>query len=97
MQLHHVSISNDVSGWSPQVDRNFWGMHHDYVLRTTTAPKDITMEKILGPIKGAISKRGTVALYPLQTGLFQGWTGTMDSLLNVRFTLYCVRLAKQSW
>lgn len=32
---------------------------------------------------------------PLPKALFQGWTGTMDSILNVHLSLYCVRVAKR--
>lgn len=30
---HTIVISNDVSGWSPQADRNAWSIHHDYIVR----------------------------------------------------------------
>jgi hypothetical protein len=43
-----------------------------------------------------LSKRGLVAQSRLDKGLFQGWTTTLDSLMNVRISLYCVRKAKRA-
>lgn len=89
-------ISNDTSGWSDVGDREAWAMHHDYVYRTTTARGDISLEKIWGGIKAVLAKRGAYIHCDLPTGLFQGWTGTMDWLMNVRLSLYCVRLEKRA-
>jgi hypothetical protein len=40
--------------------------------------------------------KGAVAIHELTKGLFQGWTATLDSLMNVRISLFCVRKAKRA-
>jgi hypothetical protein len=91
-------ISNDITGWSPQGDRESWAEHHDYVLvvHTTKAPKFLRLELIWRNMTACLSKRGLVATQPLPMGLFQGWTATLDSLMNVRISLFCVRKAKRA-
>lgn len=90
-----IIVSNDVSGWSPQGDREAWSVHHDYVVATTKAPSNLCLRHIWRGIRMGIDKRGYSGCRPLPKGLFQGWTGTLDSLLNVRLSLYCVRVAKR--
>lgn len=90
-----VIVSNDVSGWSPSADREAWTEHHDYVLHTTQCPEDIGLNKVWKGMQATIAKRGYLATCKLPRGLFQGWTGTMDTLLNVRLSLYCLKVAKE--
>jgi hypothetical protein len=89
-------ISNDITGWSPQGDRKAWSEHHDYVVQTTKAPKYLRLERIWLNMHACLSKRGLVAVKDLPKGLFQGWTATLDSLMNVRISLFCVRKAKRA-
>jgi hypothetical protein len=91
-----LTLSDDISGWSPQGDRVSWSKHHDYVVRTTKAPKSLKLENLWKNIHACISKRGLVAKHKLNKGLFQGWTATLDSLMNVRISLFCVRKAKRA-
>jgi len=88
-------VSNDAAGWSDTGPRRLWAQHHDYVLRTTTAPKGIKLENIWDNMVAYMNKRGDVRHFPATETLFQGFTGTMDSLLNDRLSLYCVRVAKE--
>jgi hypothetical protein len=90
------TLSDDISGWSPQGDRDSWAEHHDYVVRTTKAPSSLSMKKLWRGIHACVSKRGLVAKHKLEKGLFQGWTATLDSLMNVRISLFCVRKAKRA-
>jgi hypothetical protein len=89
-------ISDDISGWSPHGDRCMWAQHHDYVVGTTKAPDCLKLEKIWDRMVACLSKRGLVAKHRLTKGLFQGWTATLDSLMNVRISLFCVRRAKRA-
>jgi hypothetical protein len=88
-------ISNDITGWSPQGDRIAWSKHHDYVVRTK-APKYLRLETIWRSMFACILKWGLVAKHELTKGLFQGWTANLDSLMNVRISLFCVRKAKRA-
>ena len=45
-------------------------------------------------IEMAADKQVFVGHCALPKVLFQGWTGTLDSLMNVRLSLYCVCRAK---
>lgn len=94
--LTALVISDDVKGWSPRGDRNAWGDHHDYVVRTTKAPRYLTLAKLWKSMHACLSKRGIVGRTLLPKGLFQGWTATLDSLMNVRISLFCVRKAKRA-
>ncbi|APG78075.1 RNA-dependent RNA polymerase [Wuhan insect virus 15] len=87
--------SLDVSGWSPSGDREAWGEHHDYVARITSIPRGLCLKNIWHDVLAVLNKRGYVNAIPVEKGLFQGWTGTLDTLLNVRLSLYCVREAKR--
>ena len=93
--MQSLIISNDATGWSDSGDRGAWGKHHDYLYQTTTGRKDISLVNIWRGIHAVIAKRGHVKNKVVNTGLFQGWTPTMDTLMNVRLSLYCVRLAKR--
>jgi hypothetical protein len=66
-------ISDDVKGWSPHGDRVAWGDHHDYVVRTTKAPKYLTLSSIWNKMHACLSKRGLVGKTILPKGLFQEW------------------------
>jgi hypothetical protein len=70
--------------------------HHDYVVRKTKAPNYLKLEKIWKGMIACILKRGLVAWHKLPKGLFQGWTATLDSLINVRISLSCVRKPKRA-
>ncbi|PNF41068.1 hypothetical protein B7P43_G06243 [Cryptotermes secundus] len=89
-------ISDDISGWSPHEDRILWSKHHDYTVHTTKAPKWLKLEVIWKRMKAGMSKRGLVVRHSLDKGLFEGWTATLDSLMNVRISLFCVRKAKRA-
>lgn len=86
-----IIVSNDVSGWSPQADRTAWGEHHDYVVQTTKAPECLNMNSMWTKITAVLSKRGYHKKVAVPRALFQGWTRTLDTLLNARLSLYCVR------
>lgn len=88
-------ISNDVSGWSPLADRTAWAIHHDYVVETTKAPESFKLRHIWKSIHAVLAKRGFLATHKMDKGLFQGWTGCIDTLLNVRLSLFCVRRARR--
>jgi len=89
-------MSNDVSGWSPLGDRDAWSMYHDYLIRMTKAPGNLRLKSIWKGIGAYIAKRGFIAHSNLPKGLFQGWTGTCNSIFNVHISLYCVRKAKRA-
>ncbi|APG78069.1 RNA-dependent RNA polymerase [Hubei qinvirus-like virus 1] len=91
-----IIISNDVSGWSPQGDRKAWAEHHDYVVHTSDCPEGFNLLKIWSGISSVLSRRGFLAVEKLQTGLFQGWTGTCDTTLNIHASLFCVRAGKRA-
>lgn len=88
-------ISNDASSWSVKGPLDLWSIHHDYVLQTTTAPKNVSLKNIWRNGQSHMNKRGDVRSFPANKTLFQGWTGCMDSLLNDRLSLYCVRIATE--
>ena len=89
-----IIISNDVSGWSPSGDRSAWSAHHDYLVKTTKAPRSFCLNSIWEGVQAILNKRGFIKSCPLPSGLFQGWTGTADTVLNVHMSLYCMRMAK---
>lgn len=90
-----IIISNDVSGWSPSGDREAWGRHHDYVASIASKPEGLCMSNIWKGIRASLNKRGFINEVELRGGLFQGWTGTIDTMLNLHLSLYSVRVAKR--
>lgn len=91
-----IIMSNDVSGWSPLGDREAWSRHHDYLIGMTKAPQNLKLQDIWRNIEAYLAKRGFLASVALKKRLFQGWTGTCDSIFNVHISLYCVRKAKRA-
>lgn len=91
-----IIVSNDVSGWSPQGDREAWALHHDYIARMSKIPRGLCMRNIWRTPIAVLNKRGYINSVSLPSGLFQGWTGTMDTLLNVHLSLYSVRESKRN-
>ena len=87
-------LSNDAAGWSNTGPRDLWACHHDYVLQTTTAPKDTHLSH--NGTTAYLNKRGDFKSFVADKTLFQGFTGCMDSLLNDRLSLYCVRVTKET-
>lgn len=49
------------------------------------------MNSMWTKITTVLSKRGYHKKVAVPRALFQGWTGTLDTLLNARLSLYCVR------
>jgi hypothetical protein len=90
-----ICISNDVSGWSPQADREKWCEHHDYLIGMTKAPRKFKLQKIWRGIHAVLSKRGYLNTIKLERGLFQGWTGCADSILNVHLSLFSTNESKR--
>jgi hypothetical protein len=41
-----------------------------------------------------MSTYGLISVVNLDKGLFQGWTGTFDLLINVKLSLFCMKKAK---
>nr|AXA52552.1 putative RdRp-complex [Linepithema humile qinvirus-like virus 1] len=91
-----IMMSNDVSGWSPLGDRDSWAQHHDYLISMTKAPSNLKLKDIWKGMGAYVAKSGLMASTSLTKGLFQGWTGTCDSMFNVHISLYCVSKAKSA-
>ncbi|CAH0392074.1 unnamed protein product [Bemisia tabaci] len=92
---YSLIVSMDIKGWSPEADREAWARHHDYVVHTCKAPDFLKMRRVWKGICAVVCKRGFIAIHPLLKGLFQGWTGLLDTLLNVRAVLYSIRIARE--
>nr|QMP82146.1 RNA-dependent RNA polymerase [Collembolan qin-related virus OKIAV112] len=93
---YNIIISNDTSGWSPSAPREAWAQHHDYKVSLTSLGDGFELVKLLDGIHAGMAKRGFLAHDELKGGLFQGWTGTADSLFNVSISTYCVRKGKEA-
>lgn len=89
-----VIVSTDISGWSPSASRKAWLEHHQYRINMTNIGQILDINKIIDGIDAGLHKRGFLRLKPLTDGLFQGWTGTLDTLLNILTCLYAVRVGK---
>lgn len=91
---YSIIVSTDISGWSPSANRDAWVRHHQYVIDMTSTGKHISINTVLSGIHAVVAKRGYLAKRALHDGLFQGWTGTCDTLLNNKVCLYAVRIGK---
>lgn len=90
-----VLYSLDVQQWSPKMPRICLYDHHQYVLETTCSPDGLNIRKVLSGIEIAINKRGIYTHVPLEEGDFQGWFGTMNSVLHAHIQSYCIRKLKE--
>ena len=92
---YKILISNDAKGWSDVGPRCAWAKHHDYVFQTIKNAPNVKLENLWKNTRATINKRGYVNSFSATATMFQGFTGTMDSLLNDRITLFTVREARK--
>ena len=92
---YKILISNDAKGWSDVGPRCAWAEHHDYVFQTIKNAPNVRLENLWKNTRATINKRGYVNCFNATATMFQGFTGTMDSLLNDRITLFAVREARK--
>lgn len=91
----NVTASIDAKSWSPSAPRAAWARHHDYAVNTSKVNAGMKINVIWENIKAACAKRGYLRLFTLDDGMFQGWTGTCDSILNYHLCLYAIRRSKR--
>ncbi len=93
--IYNLIISLDVSGWSPNAMRETMFEHHHYVLRTCAIGQAYDITELWSRIKLLISKRGVFHEALGNKGMFQGFTGTMDTVFHVHMLYFCVYEAKR--
>jgi hypothetical protein len=87
-------ISIDITKFSPKMNRDFMLSHHDIMLSMTTAPKGYTFKKLWRNLCVGINKRDTRYCFKSETGDFQGWAGTSNSLLHANLIEYSIKRLK---
>ncbi|APG78081.1 RNA-dependent RNA polymerase [Xinzhou nematode virus 3] len=91
-----IVTSQDVSSWSPKMNRQFAIRFYDMLLRLTTAPEGLSYATLWKDICVAISKRGVRGLEHTTTGNFMGWPGTADTVLHSLICAFAANRAKAS-
>lgn len=89
-------MSLDVSGWSPNANRKYMFEHIRYVLGLTEGGNDIDYEHYWNTFKILIHKRGSYVAAPGDSGMYQGFTGTLDTALHQHMLFFAVRMAKEA-
>uniref|UniRef100_A0A5S6Q3P8 Uncharacterized protein n=1 Tax=Trichuris muris TaxID=70415 RepID=A0A5S6Q3P8_TRIMR len=69
--------------------------YNQYVLRTCAVGQRYDITELWSSIKLLISKRGTFHEAPGDKGMFQGFTGTMDTVFHVHMLYFCIYEAKR--
>lgn len=91
-----VIMSLDVSGWSPNANRKRMFEHIRYVLSLTKHGNDIDYEYYWDKFQLLIAKRGSFMTAPGDSGMYQGFTGTLDTVLHQHMLFFAVRKAKSN-
>lgn len=87
-------ISIDITKFSPRMNRDFMLTHHDMMLAMTNAPAGYTFRKLWKQLHVGINKRGIRYCFVSNTGDFQGWAGTCNSLLHANVIEYMINRLK---
>jgi hypothetical protein len=87
-------ISIDITKFSPKMNREFMLSHHDLMLKMTGAPAGYTFKKLWKNLCVGINKRGIRYCFTSETGDFQGWAGTSNSLLHANLIEYSIKRLK---
>jgi hypothetical protein len=87
-------ISIDITKFSPKMNRDFMLSHHDLMLKMTKAPAGYTFKKLWKNLCVGINKRGIRYCFISETGDFQGWAGTANSLLHANLIEYSIKRLK---
>ncbi|KAI0986839.1 hypothetical protein GJ496_001588 [Pomphorhynchus laevis] len=90
-----VVISLDVCGWSPNDICEKFMHHHRYILETTNVTGNYKIETLWDKIEVIINKRGWIKSANAKAGMFQGFTGSMDTMLHVHVAYFCISEGKR--
>lgn len=88
-------VSSDVSSWSPKAPRELWAQFNDLIMEMTAAPKELRIRKVWEGISNLLAKRGYLRASSTSKGMYQGWTGTGDSVMHNALLGYIVNQAKR--
>jgi hypothetical protein len=90
-----VTMSLDVTGWSPWASRNFFFAYHDEMIKYLKKQFDLLMSVLWNAVKISIRKGGAKFLREFIEGMVQGWTGGLDSILHMHVLIWITDLLKR--
>lgn len=91
-----VIMSLDVQGWSSNANRSKVLEHHDYVAKISGVNENYKLSKVWDDIVLFIKKRESFASKEMNTGMFQGFTGTLDTTLHQHLLYFAIREGKRA-
>jgi hypothetical protein len=89
-----ITMSLDVTGWSPGALRQFYFKHHE-VIKTLKKQFELGMAVLWHKIQIGIRKGGAKFLKKFVEGMVQGWTGRLASILHMHILIWITDLLKR--
>ncbi|APG78067.1 RNA-dependent RNA polymerase [Beihai sesarmid crab virus 4] len=89
-----ITMSLDVSGWSPNASRRHMLAHHKYITELSDIPNGYNVNKMWSTIQLYVNKRGNFLKKSAPSGMFQGFTGTLDTTLHQHMAYFAIRKCK---
>jgi hypothetical protein len=91
---HNFFMSGDVSGWSDKYPRAVFYAHLELLLSYFDRPNLAFITRAWENINLVLNKRERFSVEPMNTGNFQGFPGTHDSILHAHLMTFWMHKAK---
>lgn len=88
----HLIVSTDIKSWSPKANREAIFAHHEYLQTLTTKP--VFVKHLWDKMWVRSMKQNVDVSFKSPGGMFQGWTGTTDTIFHVHMISWSIRRLK---